>query len=308
MCRTLEQGGRRCAKHRKQWEKLTEQERESILRMQEDLLREKMRTERVNVRITHQQQSWLLGQNLNSAELRARVVGKPFRTERTLAQHLAASEAEAVAASEAQGGGRVPTAGHAAAVRYNVNLTKEEDAAVQVEAAHYGLPKAEYARRQLVEEDVRRHPISMGKDTRRVREAWLSIPDDSRRGLVQQRVGAEQQIAQCKERMRELERVIIMKRGTGDEKDYEAVGAAMREKALLKLSLEELQEQHARELQQQREATARREQSIQKLRAALSLSMQAMRLVKGKRHTEAFILGFGAAVVGAAARRANRPA
>ncbi|OIH97911.1 hypothetical protein BIU90_12890 [Curtobacterium sp. MCBA15_001] len=193
-------------------------------------------------------------------------------------------------------------------MKMKLSLTKEEDAVLQVEAAHYGLPKAEYARRQLTEEDVRRHPLSMGTDARQVREAWLHIPEGDRRELVQQRVSAEQQIAQCKERMRDLERVIILKRGTGDEEDYEQVGAAMREKALLKLSLEELQEQHGAEMQRKREATLRREQGVQKLRTALNMSMAAMRLVKSRKHSEAFILGFGAVAVGVAARHARRDA
>lgn len=311
MCRSLEEGGRRCRAHQEEWQELTVDEQEQILRMQEELRNAKRRSERVNVRLNAQQQSWLLAEQVTPDVAHARIVGSPFLTERTLPQVIAASEAAALNAQEQQaefheGGGRTPAAGQAAPIKYGVNLTKEESAALEVEAAHYGLPKAEYARKQLTEEDVRRHPLSMGKDARQVREAWLAVPDEQRRELVQQRVGAEQQIAECKERMRELERVIIMKRGRGNDEDYEQVGAAMREKALLKLSLEELQEQHAGQMQQQREATARREQSIQQLRTALNISMQALRLAKSSRHTEAFILGFGALVVGAAARRANR--
>jgi len=312
MCRTKEQGGRRCRAHQKEWQELTVEEQEQILRMQEEMRAAKKRSERLTVRITSQQQSWLQAEKVTPDVAHARVIGTPFLTERTLPQVIAASEAAAQNATEQQNethpGHRTPSAGHATATKMYLSFTKDEDSAMETEAANYGLPKAEYARRQLTEEDVRRHPLSMGKDARQVREAWLAVPDEQRRELVQQRVGAEQQIAQCKERMRELERIIIMKRGTGNEEDYEQVGTAMREKALLKLSLEELQEQHAGELQQQREATARREQSIQKLRTALNMSMQAMRLVKSSRHTEAFILGFGAVVVGAAARRASRSA
>lgn len=313
MCDSIKDGGRRCEEHRKYWEALSEEQQASILTTQEESAKAAQKAQRLSVRLTHEQHSQLRNANVNADEAHQRVLAMPYFSERTLQQELTSSEMAAKLAAEQQArirgrGGRIPTAGTAAPVKLNVNLTKAEDAAVQLEAAHFALPKAEYARRQIVGEDVRRHPISMGKDTRQVREAWLGIPEAQRRALVGERVSAEQQISDCKERMRELERIIILKRGTDNEEDYKLVGQSMREKALLKLDLEELQERQAAEKTQEREATVRRERNVQRLRTALHVSMSALRLMKSKRHTEAFIVGFGAVVVEAAAHRASRSA
>lgn len=299
MCRSKEQGGRRCSKHQQEWELLSEGEQQHILAMQEELKQAAARKKRTGVRFAPSELQALSHEQVTSQMERFRILGEPKRSTRSLREEIVSSEEAARNAANAhaafcQTGGTVPRMDeeNTDAKRFFF-LTEAEDLELTTAAQTAGLPKAEYIRRQLLQKDDRRQPRSMGHDARQVREAWLEIDDETRANLVRNRLVAEQGLEAVQGRMRELEAVIATHAGSKDEKSFKLAGAAMREKKLLALSEDELKEQRKKLQAEQLLLQKQREESAAQLRTLLVTAMQVLSYSKHGRHLDAFIYGFG---------------
>lgn len=290
MCRSLEEGGRRCAKHHKKTIK------EILEEAPAELEDHKPASGALSIRVSEtiaRETADMPGPALASV-INTPVEEEPFDVARYIQRSAA----------------RVDENHERLTVKRNVYLQGEDLMSLESEAGVLGLPATTLAQMKVAGQDVYAHAASMTKPAREDREVWMGIPLADREAVVAERIEADAEVQAAEQeqalltrvqitvaqgesavtaRRAELEAFIILRQGR--EGNYEAVGEAIRERKLLTLKLETIREE-------QKQAERAHQAALAKRQAAWDQTLTLMQVAasvlprRTRPFSNAFIQGF----------------